>query len=213
MRKAMAVISYIYSNPAKDNLVSSVDNYPGFSTWEMFQTGNLTKTCKRIRRPQYRALAANSHNLHGYTEEAKRLLNDTDEQEEFTIEPNAWLEAFKITDPAEQARINARVIAHIRHLEARAERLREKGRKTVIGREKLLRQKLDLSYRPSRSGKKMWGLSERRSIRVRYIRFIKKLRKKAREVLALWRSGDMTAKYPPGLYPPSMPKLANVIAA
>jgi REP element-mobilizing transposase RayT len=213
MSKAMAVIAYIYSNPAKDNLVSSVDEYPGFSTWEMFQSGQLTKLWKRIRRHQYRALAPESHNLRGYTKEAERLLSETNEVEQFTLEPNAWLEAFKITDPAEQARINTRVIAHIRHLEERAERLREKGQKPVIGRERLIHQKLDLSYRPSRRGRKMWCLSDRRSIRIRYIRFIKKLRQKARDVLALWRKGDMSAKYPPGLYPPSMPKLANVIAA
>lgn len=213
MTKTMAVIAYIYSNPAKDNLVESVDDYPGFSTWEMFQTEQLTRHWKRLRRPQFRTLSRDSHNLHGYAKEAKRLLSGSKEVELFTLEPNAWLESFGIMDPVEQAWINTRVIDRIRRLEARAEKKREKEHKRVMGRERLVSQKLDLSYRPSRTGRKMWCLSDRRSIRIEYIRFFKKLKREARRVLALWRTGDTTVKYPPGLYPPSMPKLANVIAA
>jgi REP element-mobilizing transposase RayT len=213
MTKTISVLGYIYSNPAKDNLVSTVDEYPGFSTWKMFLTGRFTKLWKRLRRPQYRALTPDGHNLSGYTREAERLLSESDEIEPFTLEPNAWLEAFEITDPAEQERINARVIHLVRYLEVRAERKRQRQHKRVIGRERLMRQELDVTYRPDRKGRRMWCLSDQRATRVEYIRFLKKLKQEARRVLALWRMGDTSAKYPPGLYPPSMPKLANVIAA
>lgn len=213
MTKTIAVIGYIYSNPAKDNLVGSVDEYPGFSTWQMFTKGRLTKCWKRIRRPQYRALTPDSHNLSGYTREAERLLSDSNEVEPFTLEPNAWLEAFGIIDPAQQEQINARVIKLIRYLEQRAERKRQRLHKRVIGRERLLRQELDTTYRPARKGRRMWCLSDDKSLRIAYIRSFKQLKQEARKVLALWRIGDTSAKYPPGLYPPSMPKLANVFIA
>jgi hypothetical protein len=95
----------------------------------------------------------------------------------------------------------------------RAERKRQRQRKRVIGREKLMQQGLDLTYRPDRKGKKLWCLSDDRTARIEYIRFLKKLKQEARRVLGLWRMGDTSAKYPPGLYPPSMPKLANVFVA
>lgn len=212
MNKTIAVIAYIYSNPAKDNLVASVDEYPGFSTWKMFQTKELTKRWKRLRRPQFKALAHDSHNLGGYTREADRLLKESNEIESFTLEPNAWLEAFDIIDPAKQEQINSRVVKLVRYLEERAERKRKRQNKRVIGREALIKQVLDLFYRPSRKGRRTWCLSDVRSLRIEYIRFFKKLRQQARRVLALWRTGDTSAKYPPGLYPPSMPKLANVVA-
>ncbi len=211
--QTIPVIGYIYSNPAKDNLVGSVDDYPGFSTWKMFLKGEHTKFWKRIRRPQYRALTPDSHNLSGYTREAERLLGDSNEVESFTLEPNAWLEAFGITDRAQQEQVNLRVIQLIRYLELRAERKRQRQHKRVIGREKLIRQEFDVSYRPDRKGRRMWCLSDERSIRIAYIRSLKRLKQEARRVLALWRMGDTTAKYPPGLYPPSMPKLANVLIA
>lgn len=209
--KAMMVISYIYSNPAKDDLVRTVDEYPGFSSWKMFTSGECTKVWKRLRRPQFRALAKDSHNLKGYTREAERLLADSSELQTFALEPNAWLEAFRITDPAEQQRINTRLIERVRTLEARAARRREREKKNVIGRERLTTQRFDLTYRPSRKGKRMWCLAERRAIRLAYIRMFKKLKKEARRILALWRQGDMTEMYPPGLYPPSFPKLANAL--
>jgi hypothetical protein len=57
----------------------------------------------------------------------------------------------------------------------------------------------------------MWCLAERRAIRMAYIRMFKKLKKEARRIVALWRQGDMTERYPPGLYPPAFPKLANAL--
>ncbi len=213
MNKTVAVLAYIYSNPAKDNLVKTIDEYPGFSTWEMFQTGQVKKNWKRLRRPQFKRLAPDSHNLSGYTRVAERILGESDEIEPFVLEPNAWLEAFKITVPAEQERINARLVKLIRYLELRAERKRQRQHKRVIGRERLIKQRFDLFYRPDRKGKKMWCLSDERGLRVEYIRFLKQLRQEARRVLALWRAGDTSVRYPPGLYPPSMPRLANVIAA
>ena len=87
--RALICIAYAYANPAKDNLERTIDRYPGFSTWKMFQTEQTTKCWKRLRRPQFRTLARDSHSLRGYTKEAERLLAETDEECEFVIEPNA----------------------------------------------------------------------------------------------------------------------------
>ena len=177
----------------------------------MFTSGETTKMWKRFRRPQFRCLPGNSHNLRGYTKEAQRLFEESSETETFTLEPNAWLEAFGITDPEQQNRINNRIIERVLTLEKRAADKRIREKKTVIGRQRLQEQKIDIYYRPDRKGRKMWCLADKRSIRVEYINMLKELRKSAREVLALWILGDRTAEYPPGLYPPSFPKLANVI--
>jgi REP element-mobilizing transposase RayT len=211
LAKAMAIIPYLYSNPPKDNLVGSIEEYPGFSSWGMYQSGEHVKKWKRLRRYHFRALTPDSHNLRGYTKEAERLLGESSELETFTLEPNAWLEAFGVTEPQEQERVNRRLVERVRTLERRAQRKREREKKTVIGRERLISQKIDLTYRPSRKGKRTWCLAHKRSIRIGYIRMLKKLRQEARAVLALWRSGDTSVRYPPGLYPPSMPKLANVL--
>ena len=209
--RALAAVAYLYANPAKDNLVESIDDYPGFSTWKMFRSGSHTKFWKRLRRPQLRTLTPDSHCTPGYAREAERLLRDAREVQRFELQPNAWLEAFGYRCPIEQGKVNERLVARIRTIEERAAKRREKEKTRVMGKERLARQAFDLTYRPERTGKRMWCLSEKRRVRVKFIRFFRELMRKARAVLAQWRMGARTVAYPPGLYPPSMPKLADVL--
>ncbi len=209
--RALLAIAYLYANPAKDNLEISIDRYPGFSSWKMFRSGKLTRRWKRLRRPQFTVITRDANNLRGYTKRAEEILADSGEVQTFTLEPNAWMEAFGYNAPEEQQKINERLVAHIRLLEKRAERKRVGERKSVMGRERLVAQVLDTTYIPRRTGRRMWCLSERRGVRVGFIKFFKALMQTARAVRQRWRLGDFTVPYPPGLSPPSMPKLANVL--
>ncbi len=102
----------------------------------MFTSGENTNIWKWLRRPQFSALTKDRHNLGGYTKEADRLLAESSESQTFTLEPSAWLEAFGITDPVQQQRINQRVIERVGTLERRAACVREREKKRVIGRER-----------------------------------------------------------------------------
>lgn len=207
--RAIAAIAYLYANPAKDNLVDSIDLYPGFSTWRMFLKDDNIKSWPYLRRAQFKQLSPDSHNLPGYTRAAKKLLSDSASFNSFTLHPNAWLDAFGITDKLEQQRINNILISRVRKLELRARNKRLKSKKPLFGAERLTKQAIDLSYRPKRTGKKMWCLSERRRIRQPFIRFLKQLFTQAREIRQRWFLGDYSIPYPLGLYPPAMPKLAE----
>jgi hypothetical protein len=114
--RALIAMTYLYSNPAKDNLEESIENYPGLSSWEMFRSGVHTKIWKRLRRPAFKQLAPESHNLRGYAKEAQRLLSEATKTHTFRIDPNAWMLAFGITDLAEQQRINIRLVDRVREL-------------------------------------------------------------------------------------------------
>jgi hypothetical protein len=209
--RALMAIAYLYANPAKDNLETSIDNYPGFSTWKMFKSGKFTRQWKRLRRPQFTPITPDANNLRGYTKRAEELLDASKEVQTFTLEPNAWMESFGYHSPKQQQRLNKQLLVHIRLLEERAEKTRMREKKRVMGRERLMAQVFDTSYRPKRSGRRMWCLSEKRSVRLEFIRFFKALMQKARAVRERWKMGDVTVPYPPGLYPPSMPKLANAL--
>ena len=209
--RALTAIAYLYANPAKDNLETSIDNYPGFSTWKMFQSGKLTQHWKRLRRPQFTTVSRDANNLLGYTKIAEQILSASDEIQTFTLEPNAWMESFGYHSQEQQQRLNERLIARIRLLEERAERRRAREKKRVIGRGRLIAQVFDTTYKPKRTGRRMWCLSEKRRFRVDFIAFFKALMQKARAVREKWKLGDITVPYPPGLYPPSMPKLANAL--
>lgn len=209
--RALIAIAYLYSNPAKDNLETSIDRYPGFSSWRMFQSGKLTRQWKRLRRPQFTYITRDANNPRGYAKLAEEILSGSDEMQTFALEPNAWMEAFGYHSQEEQEQINRLLVARIRTLEQRAERKRVRESKRVLGRERLLAQVLDTTYRPRRHGRRMWCLSEKRSVRGKFIRYFRELMQEARAVRERWKMGDFTVPYPPGLYPPSMPKLANLL--
>jgi hypothetical protein len=209
--RALIAIAYLYSNPAKDNLEISIDRYPGFSSWDIFQSGSFMRQWKRVRRYFFSEIPQSSNNHRGYTKIAKEILARSNETQTFTLEPNAWMEAFGYRSLEEQQRINNRLISRIRLLESRAEKVRMREKKQVIGRERLITAIFNTTYRPKRTGRRMWCLSEKRSIRVKFIASFKVLMDKARKIRDLWKLGDITVPYPPGLYPPSLPRLANTL--
>ncbi len=97
----------------------------------------------------------------------------------------------------------------MRFLEERTEGQRAPIKKRVLGRDCLIAQVFDATYHPTRTGRRMWSLSEKRSIRLQFIRFFRTLMQKARAVRERWKVEDVAVPYPAGLYPSSMLRFAN----
>ncbi len=207
--RALIAMAYIYSNPAKDNLEESIDHYPGVSSWKMFIRDECKKTWKRFRRSDLSLLPKDAQNFPGYTREAQRISQNIKESHEFTIAPNAWIEAFGLTSNEDIAKINEKLIKRVKKLEERARKKRFSEKHSVIGARKLCSQPFNLTYQSKRSGKRMWCLSEKRSLRIQFINFLKNLFYEARLVRKKWAMGDFSTPYPLGLYPPCVPKLAE----
>lgn len=213
LARAMMFIAYLYSNPAKDNLVESIEEFPGLSSWNMYRSGVHTEPCRIVRRSDFRELAPREHNLRSYANEAERIrLLDPDSTKTFSLEPNAWMEALDIESPAEQRELNESIVQRVRTLESRARSLREKSGKRVMGAHRLRNERINAPYRSERSGKRMWVLTEDRDLRIQFIQHLKYLVAEARRIRQRWRVGDLSEAYPLGLYPPSMPRLADTIA-
>jgi len=210
--RALMVMVYMYSNPSKDNLEESINLYPGVSSWKMFIRGEFKKSWKRLQRDDFKYLPRDAHNLKGYTRESQRVLGQSKQSHEFTINPNAWLRAFGVKSKEEQEQINKKIIERIAKVEERAQRKRVLEKKQVIGAKALRNQAFNLNRQSSRAGKRMWCLSEKRSLRIEFINFLKELFCKARDVSARWGIGDFSDPYPPGLYPPAMPKRSEPLS-
>ncbi len=210
--RAMLVMAYIYSNPAKDDLTDSVKEYPGVSSWKMYVKGEYKKRWKRLRRDDFSYLPKDAWNPRGFAKEAQRVLSRSQSSHEFEIKPQAWLEAYGVINPEEQEEINKKIQARILKVEGRARVKREREKRRVLGAEKLKAQSFDLSYQSARTGRRMWCLSEKRAVRIKFIRFLKNLFQRAREVRERWARGDFSVPYPLGLYPPSVPKLAEPLS-
>lgn len=202
-------IIYIYTNPAKDNLEDSIESYPGLSSWRMFPRNEWAY----IPRSDFESLPRNCHSLSGYTREAERLLVDASRTLPFKLHSDEWMDTFGIFDVEERKRVNDKIDEAIKVREEDLRLARTKSKSKVLGRHKLITQVLNLIHRPVRAGKKMWCICHDKKQRKAYIDALKKLSKIATEVFHRWKVADYSVPFPPGLYPPCMPKLALPLAA
>jgi hypothetical protein len=209
---AQKKIVYLYENPAKDSLVDSIELYPGLSSWSNFRIGAKTFKTHLIPRDYIRALPEGEVSQDVYKKEA-RLLSYKKKAATFRIEPNAWMKAFKITDEAEQQQINDSIVNVLRIKEQEYREIRAKENRSVMGAHRLQAQKPGTPYTPERDGKRMICHSMDRELRRDFIRAINGLIASGKEVLAEWRRGNLGVLYPPGLYPPSLPKRAELFGS
>lgn len=205
--KCVSDIVYILTNPAKDNLVSSIEHFPGLSSHQMIKSGKLSRKCPWIRRPAIPELPEGFDDFEGL---AVELARGATQAHTFQIHPDAWMEAFKIPE-GERASYNKQIEDGVRALEAELQRAREAKGRRVFGAEYLASEAMRLDYRPKRIGRRMWCRCDDKEVRKVIIGKLKAALAEGREVYEMWKRGDYSKPYPLGLYPPARPRTANLM--
>lgn len=160
-------IKYAYLNPVKANLVSSIEQYPGLSSWNEFKQScqNLAHSrvdsqysteVLRVRLstiPRLLSLSPSSKEIHRIIKEIKA---NNEEYETLTIKPNLWFKVYGIDDPIEILRINQQILEEIR--------LEEKyylatSKKVILGRNKLINQQICKKHLPKERKRKIFFLT------------------------------------------------------
>jgi REP element-mobilizing transposase RayT len=200
-------IAYIYTNPQKAGLVERIEEYPGFSTWGMYQSGNTSFSVPWVHRNAIprRLLTTGGDAL------LTKLKDSEVPAHTFTLQPNAWMKLFGIEDTEEISQINGMILEQVRENENELIRERLVARQRCLGAERLKSQPINKPFSPKKFGRRMWCVCRNMPLRVRFIKYIKELLTKAKEVASLWRHGDTSVPYPLGLFPPRFPRLANLI--
>lgn len=198
-------INYIYLNPSKANLVESVDDYPGVSSWEMFKSDVSIKRCKKIRRETIVGLGVKTRLTK--TEAIvvlREILNENQGEEDFILEPYAFLECF--SDAGNEVESKKRIMEEVWRGECF---LKENRSAPVMGVSKLVHQDLKKEHQPKAQGRKMICISSDKLKRANYVEWFKLVSKRAREAYrTLICTGVMTL--PAGVFLPGGGILANI---
>lgn len=200
-------IAYIESNPAKDNLVEKAVDFPGISNLNINASGSYAW----IRRSMIEKLPSRSLTINDYEVLRDELIAKATKFHTFSIEKDAWMECFGISDPKEHQFWNERISNRIKEKEDEFKAARSKSGQKVFGRVALMAQAIKPTYVPERSGRRMWCICSDLELRKVFLGGIKRLIDLAKETYQKWRRGDFTMKFPLGLYPPSMPKHAELL--
>jgi REP element-mobilizing transposase RayT len=205
-------IRYIYLNPARANLVGSIKDYPGVSSWQMFVGGTLRTKHKRQHRSSVKKSSLPALSINEQKQYLKLLEAANYPEYEFVLEPFAWVECFKGLSGVDIKKIKNDLISDIYKEEEKLSKVRREQGKEVIGSTALRRQSMIRDYQPSKFSKRMICLCSEKELRKAFIATYRALCDKARMVYQLWKRGEVHLKVPPGLFAPRVPNLASAIS-
>jgi REP element-mobilizing transposase RayT len=213
LETAIDKIAYIYSNPSRDNLEGSIDNYPGFNAFKLRLEAAAGKLRTKVRYKTYYISRTDFKRLPegvDYQQYRNELIKDK-KKACLVLTPNLWMKRFGISTREAQIEVNKQIVAEVRRREEDSRKSRELAGKSVLGRERLKSTRIGTSYTPKRSGRRMLTHSVDPHIRKNTIKWMRALINKGKEVLELWRTGDFRLPYPLGLFPPTGIRLAEPI--
>jgi REP element-mobilizing transposase RayT len=203
-------IGYLYSNPAKANLVDRIEEYPGCSSYQSFLNSKGVIDFDGTESvPWVRAK---------YVQKLEDLLVTPKIDEELTskigrkiyyrnkldIQPNGWMRCFS-ADPDQAAIWHNKTRGIIQSKELEARELRVKEGKAVLGAAKLLAQEIMSPFIPRKYERGVFVICEDKWKRIEIIAKVKSVQKLARSLyLSDFRYGKPT-RWPLGILLPRAP--------
>lgn len=194
---------YLYTNPSKDGLHPTIQTYPGLCTWNR----RSLKACL-IARDEFWELPERTLSQDDYRAFARKI---TLRKKRVTVpvSPDAWLQCFRLQ--GERAEYNRRILSRVQKAEEEFNEERDKAGRSCMPYRKLVSTPIGAEYKPEREGKRMLVHCHDKPLRRLIIRWCKELIARGREVLRRWREGDYSVPYPLGLFPPSFPRLGELL--
>lgn len=217
VEKAIDKIAYGYANPSAANLVDSIKEYPGVSSYYLFESIDNTLGCKISRETPWLRLNTftplNTRTPSRVQDRAyaEALKGKASKRHDLTLEPNAWMRSFGIEDSEEIASINKRIIERIEQKEQEARDIRNLERKSVLGVKKLLKQAILMPCKSKKRERRVFFHSSIKELRLIFLEEYREFVSECARCYALLKRG-VHANWPPGAFRPPAPPLASAIA-
>lgn len=203
-------IAYFYANPAEADLVDSIEEYPGASSYRDFcmSQSNRFENCDRLV-PWIRSYYVPKLKNRVITDDFDLLLESDLRQRAFydnelLIRPNDWLIAFGL-GPEVAERMNSEALKLMREKENEARKRRRKQGKDVLGAAALRRQPIMKRFTPVKDGPCPIVICIDPDVRVKWIRDIQSQRRICAELYNKRYKHGLPVNWPPGVFPSRAP--------
>ena len=217
--KALDRIAYLYANPASANLVDSIDEYPGLSSWvDFLEAGTqvdsvVSHSVPWVRLPNVKKLPSlvlsTAKDLALYEE----LVATSDTSHELAIYPYALLSCFGTTEMSDIKSVRERIINKVRTLETYAREVRKQTGKSVIGVVRLLKQKIMAFHLPPPRERRIYVHASDTKERIEHISAVKMFCSACKICYRAWKAGECTISWPSGAIRPALRPCANAVAS
>jgi hypothetical protein len=208
-------ISYLYANPARANLVDSIERYPGLNSFTAFLSCPHTlmashcTACPWIRTPTIKKLPSRAISPTQDAAFTQYLKAKSKLSHDLVLQPNAWMKIYGITDPAEVAEVNQSIVSTLLHYEAEARTIRCQSGWRVKGAAKLATEAINLSYLPDKKSRKIFVYASDPELRKQRIADYKIFCQRCTYCYEQWKIGDYSVEWPPGAFQPPIPTRIN----
>lgn len=206
--KALELFAYCSLNPVKDGLVSSMQEYPGVSSYLPLIRGENLIPAKSIPRDKVFPLADPANPQPENRSLSEYLSSDDFEDLSITLAPEELRLAFPSTKDSTPEQFRDTLLQTLAEYEQIY--LADQGGAPPLGVERLLSGSLLAPRDPPIRGKKMICLSCCKKLRQAFISSFKLIKALCRETFRKWRAGHMVP-YPSGMFAPHFPRMSNFI--
>lgn len=217
LEKAKERIAYLYANPAQDNLVEHIENFPGYSSWNGFSknTNSIAAETKEvypwIRLPTIPILTSPILTTR-QDENVVRLIKFKNKKRHLLLRhPNSWMHCFGITCDKDVNEINQDIISAIRSRETSAEESRVSEQTTLMGSIRLRSQPILKLHRPKKRDRKVFILTSINELRIKFLEQFEEFCAICKQCYRNWKCGDYSVKWPPGAFKPPAPPNINLL--
>lgn len=217
IEKAIDKIAYIYANPCSANLVDTVTQYPGVSSYYVFDSIENTTECAVtnevpwIRLNTIERLSTLKPSRKQDKACTNKLIEKSTVKHDLTLEPNTWMRSFGIETAEEVANVNKRIIERIKEKEQAARDKRVLEKKSVLGVNRLLQQAILTPCISKKKERRVFFYSSIKELRISFLAEFREFVSRCNECYQLLKKGVL-ADWPPGAFRPPAPPLACAIA-
>lgn len=212
---ALDRISYFYANPAQDNLVETIDDFPGYSSWEIFNRfSQKSVRAKSVEvRPWIRLPSiplAPDRVLTPKQDMAlvQTIVESNKDNHKLVRYPNAWMKVFGVTEPEKVKELNQEILKRVREREKEAKSIRTKP---VMGKAKMCYQPILKPHTPKKRDRKIYVITSINELRMRLIAEFKEFSEECRRCYHQMRLGNFNVRWPLGAFKPPIGPNANIL--
>jgi REP element-mobilizing transposase RayT len=206
--KALELFAYCSLNPVKDGLVASMREYPGLSSYPYLLRGEQVIPAKSIPRDKVRPLADPTNPQRENKSLSEYFSSDDFQDLSITLAPEELRLAFPSTKASTAEEFHKTLLQTISKYEQIY--LADQAGAAPLGVPKLLAISLLAQRNPPIKGRKMICLSCCNDLRQAFISSFRHIKALCREAFRKWSAGLMVP-YPPGMFAPHPPRIANFI--
>jgi len=198
-------IVYLYANPVRAGLVARAADWPGLSSFQMYQSGSLVFLATWIPFRVLRKLPKNVDYLRDITLLKKLSLHGEGEYE-FHLSPNAWRRCFAESRSWSDIYIYERISSGLRQRENEFAGVWGHG---VVGSRSLRRQSIHKHYAPKKKDRTPFLECCDKEMRKVLIQAYREFCDQCRLAWQRWKQGELSVAFPVGAYRPGVPLLGK----